>query len=221
MCFIEAHENRPRGHLCAYSGGVYLTESQGLKRQLRKDILKVRNSLTPAQVAEKSKKIAARLLDLDEYRRARTIMIYLDFRNEVRTGELVKESMAAGKIVAVPVTDVAGRRLTPSLLLKYPGGLQPGAWDILEPAPQAVRPLDPEELDLVIVPGVAFDTAGYRLGYGGGFYDRFLLRTAPGTVFAGLAYEFQVLPDIFPGPRDIPVHIILTENRLIRINQQG
>ncbi len=198
-----------------------MTESLGLKRQLRKDILKVRDGLAPGQVDEKSKEIAARLLDLDEYRRASTIMIYLDFRNEVRTGELVKKSMAAGKNVAVPVTDVAGCRLTPSLLLNYPGDLQPGAWDILEPSPQAVRPLDPEKLDLVIVPGVVFDTAGYRLGYGRGFYDRFLPRTGQGTVFAGLAYEFQVLPDIFPGQHDMPMHLILTEDRLIRINQQG
>ena len=198
-----------------------MPESQRLKSQLRKDILKVRNGLVPTQVNEKSERIAARLLALDEYRRSRTIMIYLDYRNEVRTGELVKESMTAGKNVAVPVTDVAGRRLTPSLLLDFPGDLQPGAWGIPEPGPQAVRPLDPEKLDLVIVPGVAFDTAGYRLGYGRGFYDRFLPRTGPGTVFAGLAYEFQVLPDIFPGPHDIPVHIILTEDRLIRINQQG
>ncbi len=198
-----------------------MPERQRLKSQLRKDILKVRNGLPPAQVAEKSERIAARLLDLDEYRRSRTIMIYLDFRNEVRTGELVKESMSAGKKVAVPVTDLTGCRLTPSLLLGFPGDLQPGAWGILEPAPRALRPLDPEKLDLVIVPGVAFDTAGYRLGYGRGFYDRFLSRTGPGTVFAGLAYEFQVLPDIFPGPHDIPMHMILTEDRLIRIEQRG
>lgn len=196
-----------------------MPESQGLKRQLRKDILKVRNGLSPAQVDEKSEMIATRLLALDEYRRSRTIMIYLDFRNEVRTGELVKESMSDGKKVAVPVTDLPGCRLTPSLLVDFPGDLQPGAWGIPEPKPQAVRPLDPEELDLVIVPGVAFDTYGYRLGYGRGFYDRFLPRTGPGTVFAGLAYEFQVLPDIFPGPYDIPVHIILTENRLIRVSK--
>ncbi len=187
------------------------------KSQLRKKIIQVRNNLTAAQVAEKSQNIAARLLDLEEYRRSRSIMTYLDFRNEVQTGDIIVKSLAAGKKVAVPVTDTAGHRLIPSLLLNYPGDLQPGVWGIPEPGPQALRPLDPEELDLVIVPGVAFDTAGNRLGFGRGFYDRFLPTTGPGTVFAALAYEFQVLPDVCPGPHDIPVHIILTEDRLVSI----
>ncbi|NLI14629.1 5-formyltetrahydrofolate cyclo-ligase [Pelotomaculum propionicicum] len=187
------------------------------KSRLRKQILQMRNGLTPAQVAEKSRRIAARLLDLEEYRRSRSMMIYLDFRNEARTDEIVVKSLAAGKKVAVPVTDTAANQLIPSLLLNYPGDLQPGAWGIPEPGPQALRPLNPETLDLVIVPGVAFDTAGNRLGFGRGFYDRFLPLTGPGTVFAALAYEFQVLSDVYPGPHDIPVHAILTEDRLIRI----
>jgi len=194
-----------------------LPENEWLKSRLRKDILKVRNALSPAQAAEKSARIVEKLLAMDEYSRADTIMAYLDFRNEVRTGELVKRAMSAGKNVAVPVTDITARRLTPSLLVDFPGDLQPGAWGILEPKSQAIRPLDPAKLDLIIVPGVAFDLAGYRLGYGHGFYDRFLPRTGPGTVFAGLAFDFQVLPDIYPGPHDIPVHFVLTEDRLIKV----
>lgn len=200
------------------SGVLALPENQALRRQLREGVLKIRSGLSPAQVIEKSERIAARLLALEEYRRARAVMVYLDFRNEVQTAKLVKESMSAGKKVAVPVvTDVPGRRLTPSLLADFPGDLRPGAWGIPEPGPQNLRSFDPAGLDLVIVPGVAFDPAGYRLGYGRGFYDRFLPRTGQGTVFAGLAYDFQVLPCVHPEPHDIPVHLILTEERLIRI----
>lgn len=187
-----------------------------LKSELRKDVLKARGALTSAEVAEKSARAVERLLAMDEYRQASTIMAYLDFRNEVQTGGLVAKAMAAGKRMAVPVTDIANRRLTPSLLMNFPGDLQPGAWGILEPKPESMRPLEPGELDLVIVPGVAFDTDGNRLGYGGGFYDRFLPRTRPDTVYVALAFELQIRPDVVPGPYDIPVHYLLTEDRLIR-----
>jgi 5-formyltetrahydrofolate cyclo-ligase len=182
-------------------------------------VLKARDALSPAAAAEKSARIVERLLGMDEYRRASTIMAYLDFRSEVRTGKLVEQAMADGKRVAVPVTDVAGRRLTPSLLEDFPGDLQPGAWGIPEPGPGRLRPLDPLELDLVIVPGVAFDGEGNRLGYGGGFYDRFLPRTGPGTVFVALAFELQIRPGVNPGAHDVPVHYIITEDRLIKTNK--
>lgn len=186
------------------------------KSELRKNVLKARGALLPVEVAEKSARVAERLLGMEEYRKASTIMAYLDFRNEVQTGGLLERAMAAGKRMAVPVTDIANRRLTPALLKHFPGDLQPGAWGILEPKPECMRPLEPEELDLVIVPGVAFDVDGNRLGYGGGFYDRFLLRTRPDTVYLALAFELQVRPEVYPGSHDIPVHYLLTEDRLIR-----
>ncbi|SHJ75336.1 5-formyltetrahydrofolate cyclo-ligase [Desulfofundulus thermosubterraneus] len=185
------------------------------KGELRKDVLKARGSLSPVEVAEKSKRILTRVLSLEEFHRARTLMAYVDFRNEVQTGALIAESMARGKRVAVPVTDVAGRRLTPSLLLDYPGDLAPGTWGILEPRPECLRPLEPQELDLVVVPGVAFDLKGNRLGYGGGFYDRFLPRTRPDTVWLALAFELQIRPQVYAGPHDCPVHIVVTEERVV------
>ncbi len=188
-----------------------------MKKQLRNSLIKKRNMLSPRQVVEKSALIVSRLLALDEYRRARNVMVYLDCRNEVRTADLVTGALAGGKNVAAPVTDPAKRLLTPSLIINFPADLQPGAWGILEPGPQAVRPLDPAALDMVITPGVAFDPAGYRIGYGYGFYDRFLRRTGEGAVHIGLAYDFQVVPDVFPEAHDVPVHIILTEKRLIRL----
>jgi 5-formyltetrahydrofolate cyclo-ligase len=191
-----------------------------MKKQLRNEVIKERNALTPLQAAEKSTAIINRLLALDEYLNAGIIMVYLDFRNEVGTGDLVTRAMADEKSVAVPVTDTAKRLLTPSLILNFPDDLHPGPWGIPEPKPGAVRPLDPENLDLVIVPGVAFDTAGYRIGYGGGFYDRFLSRTVKGTIFIGLAFELQIRPHVFPGPYDIPVHIVLTEDRSIKLNDE-
>lgn len=185
------------------------------KSEIRKDVLKARQSLNPREVAEKSAAVVRRILEREEYRRSRTLMAYVDFRQEVQTAGLIQAALAAGKRVAVPVTDVAGKRLTPSLLLDYPGDLIPGTWGILEPAPDRLRPVDPAELDLVIVPGVAFDFKGNRLGYGGGFYDRFLPCTRPDTVYLAPAFELQIRPEVYPDLHDCPMHLVATEERMI------
>jgi 5-formyltetrahydrofolate cyclo-ligase len=197
-------------------GGFFVS-----KGELRKEVLQARAALSPAEVAAKSALIMERLIQSEAYRQASTLMVYVDFRNEAQTGDIVKRAMAAGKRVAVPVTDIANKRLTPSLLLDYPGDLAPGAWGILEPKPECLRPLAPEELDLVVVPGVAFDVDGNRLGYGGGFYDRFLPRTRPDAVFIALTFELQVRDVVFPGPHDVPMHALVTEDRFIRAGAGG
>ena len=191
------------------------------KSELRKDVINARAGLPAAAVAEKSARILERIKALGEYRQSKVFMVYVDFRNEVQTGFLIKEFMAGGKVVTVPVTDIANRRLTPSRLEDYPGDLVPGAWGILEPRPECLRPMEPVLLDLVIVPGVAFDEAGNRLGYGGGFYDRFLPRTRPGTIYLAPAFEMQIRADVYPGAHDCPVHILVTEDRVIHTGATG
>jgi 5-formyltetrahydrofolate cyclo-ligase len=192
-------------------------ENEILKRQLRKEMIKERNTLSPVQLAEKSALIVDRLLMLDEYIDARSIMVYLACRSEVQTGGLVARALADGKRVTVPVTDTVNKSLTPSIITDFPGGLQAGPYGIPEPKPQAVRPLDPAVLDIVIVPGIVFDKSGYRIGYGYGYYDRFLRRTGQGAIYIGLAFELQLRLNAYPGPHDVPVHYILTEDRLLRI----
>ncbi|MFZ5650208.1 MAG: 5-formyltetrahydrofolate cyclo-ligase [Bacillota bacterium] len=185
------------------------------RSEIRQGVLKARLSMSQDSVQEKSKIIIDSILASEIYCKSSHLMVYVDFRNEVRTENLIKHALAEGKRVSVPITDIKGKRLTPSELLEYPGDLVPGAWGILEPREHCARPVDPGELDLVIVPGVAFDAGGNRLGYGGGFYDRFLPRTRPGTVYLAPAFELQVVENVFPGPLDVPVHIIITEKRVV------
>jgi len=185
------------------------------KSELRKKVIEARMGLSAREVAGKSAAITRAVLGLKEYNRAGTIMAYVDFRNEVQTGEFIRRAMGDGKRVAVPLTDMKGKRLIPSLLVDFPGDLVPGTYGILEPRPECLRPLDPGELDMVIVPGVAFDEAGNRLGYGGGFYDRFLPRTRSGCLWLAPAFELQLRPGVYPGEHDCPVHILVTENRII------
>lgn len=185
------------------------------KLELRKNVIAGRNAMAPRQLAEKSSVIATKFLALPEYQRAATVMAYVDFRNEVQTASIIENALHLSKRLVVPITDVANKRLIPSQIINFPDDLTPGTWGILEPKPQCVRPVEPGEIDLVIVPGVAFDTSGNRLGYGGGFYDRFLPQTKDGTTLVSLAFEMQVRPNVYPGEHDVPVHILITEDRVL------
>lgn len=187
-----------------------------LKSNIRADLLKRRCALTPGEVSEKSKMVTKRLLAMEEYQKASTVMTYLSFRNEVKTDGLIRQAMASGKKVLVPVTDIFNKRIVPSLLLKFPEDLAPGPLQIMEPKAGSLRLCNPALIDLVIAPGVAFDLEGNRLGYGGGFYDRFLLLTRPDCVTVGLTFELQVLFRLESGPHDMPVNYVLTEERIIQ-----
>ncbi len=187
-----------------------------MKKQLRKEIITARMDQPDRVVAEKSARIAAKVKSLPEFQQAGLVMFYLDFRKEVATGELIKYCLENGKRVVIPITDTRNTRLIPSELKDFPGDLTGGTWGILEPKPGRVRPVDPAEIDFVIVPGVSFDVHGNRLGYGGGFYDRFLRQTRPDTVFAALAFELQVRENVWPEAHDYPVHYVITEDRIIK-----
>lgn len=187
-----------------------------MKKQLRKEIIAARMAQADEAVTEKSTRITEKVIGLPEFRNAGLIMMYLDFRNEVATGGLIRYCLENGKRVVVPVTDTKNIRLIPSEVLNFPDDLTAGTWGILEPKAGCLRPVDPSEIDLVIVPGVSFDKRGNRLGYGGGFYDRFLRLTGEDTVFVALAFELQVREDVYPEEHDYPVHYVITENRVIK-----
>lgn len=187
------------------------------KRTLRKQIFARRDSLTRREIAAKSEAIAARLDEQPFYLGAGTIMFFLSFRSEVETRGMVEETLARGKQVLVPKSLPAERGLLPSELRDLEGDLAPGAYDILEPRPEALRPVDPGRIDLLIVPGVAFDLQGNRLGYGGGYYDRFFERLRPGVPLVALAFELQIVPRVPVEPWDRRMDWLITEERTIRV----
>ncbi len=191
------------------------------KAELRKAILSARMGLSPEFVEQKSRIIVDKIISSNAYKRAESIMVYVDFNNEVQTGELITRALADNKKVSVPVTCIKEKKLTPSMLLAYPGDLAPGTWGILEPKPDLVRPVDPGDIDLVVVPGVSFDPKGNRLGYGAGFYDRFLPGTKSGAIFIAPCFEMQLVKDVFPDAHDVPVHLIFTEERILYSGRAG
>ncbi|NLC50800.1 MAG: 5-formyltetrahydrofolate cyclo-ligase [Firmicutes bacterium] len=191
-----------------------------MKKELRKRIIARRNRLTEDEIAQKSRCIAERLYAIHAYRQARTVMFFLSFGTEVDTGPMVEESLARGKRVVVPKVVPAKRELILSRLLHYPDDLAPGLWGIPEPRPQALRPLPVDELELVIVPGVAFDWQGGRLGYGGGYYDRFLARLQSHIPLIAFAFEVQLVDSVPVEPWDRRVDQLITEKEIYDFQAQ-
>lgn len=185
------------------------------KNRLRREILARREKLTEAEVASLSAAVTERALALPELVRARTIMAYCSHRREVETWGLLAGCLDRGKVVAVPKTVPERRQLIPSRLVDLSDDLGPGLFGIPEPRPDRLRPIAPEEIDLLFIPGVAFDPLGNRLGYGGGYYDRFLKLLRPDRVAIGLAFETQVDEGLRPGQLDVPMDLIITERRVI------
>lgn len=190
------------------------------KRELRKQIFQRRDRLSGEEIREYSRQIARRLYGLPEYRESRVIMFFLSFRSEVDTRSMVEESLARGKEVLVPKALPDSREMIASRLLDCREDLAPGAYGIPEPKESALRVVDPLQIDLLIVPGVAFSEDGRRLGYGGGYYDRFFGRLRPEVPLLALAFELQIVPEVPVQPWDRPVDLIVTEKRVIRVGRR-
>ncbi|HHD63656.1 MAG TPA: 5-formyltetrahydrofolate cyclo-ligase [Desulfobulbaceae bacterium] len=181
---------------------------------LRKKILARRNTLPLKNQNEKSKKIIGSLLNLPEIQRASTLFVYVNFRSEVQTISFIKKCLLADKRVAVPVTHVTERKLRPIRITDPEKDLQPGYCNILEPNEdlQQTRAIDPASIEVVIVPGSVFDKRGGRLGYGGGYYDRFLALAAPQARRIAPAYALQVVEMLKLQPHDQTMDLLITED---------
>jgi 5-formyltetrahydrofolate cyclo-ligase len=189
-------------------------EVSSAKLELRRRALAVRDALPGAFRARQSVAICARAAALPELETATVLMLYTSFRSEVETTALFSWALRAGKTVCAP--RILAPRLMAAYLIADPDAdLAPGTWGIPEPR-EGLAEVPPERVDAVVVPGSAFDTAGRRCGYGGGFYDTFLLRTRPGVPRVALAFEAQLLEELPCEPHDLAVDAVVTEARVIR-----
>jgi 5-formyltetrahydrofolate cyclo-ligase len=183
------------------------------KGEIRKRILSLRNAMPPAEIEAKSLAIVERLAGLDEIRRAATWMVYLSFGSEVLLDSLILRGWAEGKRIVVPHCRPESGELA-ACRIDALDELEPGHYGIRAPKPDLLRPIPKEEIDAVIVPAAAFDRLGYRIGYGGGYYDRFL-QGASRAAKIGAAFACQIVPEIPAAPHDIPVDRIVTEEETI------
>lgn len=180
------------------------------KRQMRRQSLAARKA--QADKDGLSRKIMDRLLELPAYLQAGTVMLYIGVRSEVRTREYVPRILASGRRVVVPFCQ--GHELG-LFLLSDLNELAPSGFGLWEPPlslrEQADRRADVRDLDLIAVPGVAFDRRGGRLGHGKAYYDRLLSKARPDTVLVGVAFECQLLPEVPMSRRDVFMDWVLTE----------
>ena len=168
-----------------------------------------------------SRSICRRLVELDEYGRARTVMAYVDIRDEVRTRHLLAAILEHGKRLVVPycVADELELFLVDNL-----DELMPDTLGIPEPKAElrglAERRVEIEQVDLIVVPGVAFDAGGGRIGHGGGYFDRLLCLARADTTLVAPAFECQIFPDVPMQPHDIFMHMVVTEKTIYRADSE-
>ena len=184
------------------------------KRAARELALSRRDALSRERRGRLSAAICARAAALPELEAAGTVLLFGSFRTEIDTSPLIAWALARGRVVCLP------RVLAPHVMAAYRirnvgADLEPGAWGIPEPR-DGLPEVAPEAIDAVVVPGAAFDVAGRRCGYGGGFYDTYLPLTRAGVPRVALAFEAQIVDEVACESHDLAVDAIVTELRVIR-----
>lgn len=185
------------------------------KEEIREKILKKRLSLSSEEIKDKSHQIFLNLVKTTEFLNSQNIMFYVATRSEVQTEEMVKASLKMGKNIFVPIILPDCINLAPSRLIDFDRELEKGKKGILEPKKEYHRLFPSENIELIILPGIAFDLTGNRIGRGLGYYDNFLKKISPSTKLIALAFEMQIVKKVPAGKDDIPVHKIITEKRTI------
>lgn len=182
------------------------------KRELRQSILARRRSLSALEAGASALTIQKVFISSAEFRRARTVGLYAPIQNEVDTTEVFNEALASSRSVLYPV--VRGECLEFRHVLA-PDSLCKGAYGILEPD-TSCEICDPREADLIVVPGIAFDATGKRIGYGKGYYDRALHHLEGMGKLVGFCYDFQLVETIAGEPHDVTMDLLITDKRVIR-----
>ena len=173
------------------------------KKTLRAAIREKKRGMTPEQIRGKSQALGEKFAQTELYRQAKTIYGYLPYNQEVRTVPILEQAIRDGKQVAVP--KVYGEEMRFHYLTDL-SRVETGYAGI--PEPLGDEPVAEDPTALVLMPGLAFDKEGHRIGYGGGFYDKFLANE-PGHPTVALCYDFQVLPKLETEEFDVPVDLVL------------
>ena len=177
-----------------------------MKNTMRKQMLEKRKKMKKEAVFRKSNAIQDKFLKSGYFRSAKSMLVYMPINNEVLTEKIINKALELGKMVALPV--VEGDVLVLSEL-KSINKVKKGKFSVLEP--ETRRIISPKKIDTVVMPGIAFDEDGNRIGYGKGYYDKLL--AGIGAKKIALAFDFQIAKKILKEHNDIPMDVIITEKR--------
>jgi 5-formyltetrahydrofolate cyclo-ligase len=195
-----------------------MKDSNNKKKELRANLLLKRRNLDQDIIAAQSDNMAKQLFVWPYYQQAQIIMLFLSMADEPQMMKVIEDAWLQGKTICVPymrhqygVMDAA--------IIDNLDSLVRGRLNLLVPDPATVKLVDPKVIDLMIVPGVAYDYSGNRLGMGAGYYDRFIPR-APQAILIGASWSSHVLESIPYTYYDKPVHYLLNENRIIKCDRR-
>jgi 5-formyltetrahydrofolate cyclo-ligase len=186
------------------------------KLEMRRLIRDYRDQMPREEVERGSSRAHRRLFSLPEFIESDSVMFYMSFRNELDTRRMIERSLQIGKKIFLPRIVVSTSDLDVYHIVNLDEDTAPGILGIIEPGGDAEKCEDLDAIDLCIVPGLAFDRRGHRIGWGRGFYDRFLPRLSDRTITFGMAYDFQVVDIIETHDMDVPLTGLVTESELLR-----
>lgn len=187
--------------------------TQDLKAAIRAEALSKRNALSTDERARKGAEIARLLLGLPEFTSAESVLFYAAFRSEVPTEGLARTSLDMGKKVLMPKVNPQTNSLSKHVI-ECLSELEPGYWGIPEPRTDVCWRV--EEIAFIVVPGVAFDGKGNRIGYGGGYYDRLLPRVKGLRPIVALAFQEQIFERIPASEHDVAMDMVITDQGILR-----
>jgi len=196
--------------------GRYRMEEIGAaKIQIREDISQMISALSENQISEKTMAIEARLFEFANFLESRIVLLYVNGEYEVQTEKIIKRSYNYNKIVVLPAFDPEKFEMNLMKVDHFAKELVPGPRNVLEPDPNQCKPVPMERIDIAIIPGLAFDEKGGRIGSGRGYYDRLIPKLAITTRKVALTFEEQIVPQIPMESHDKHVDIIITDQRII------
>jgi 5-formyltetrahydrofolate cyclo-ligase len=185
------------------------------KSKIRKDMITALESLSENEIALKTRKIENRLFDFANFVEANITMLYISCPGEVSSSNIITYCLDYRKIIVLPAFDPQKFRIRLFKIDNIEKDLKPGTRGILEPDTARCKPVPVECLDIAIIPGIAFDEKGGRIGSGEGYYDRFIPKLPITTRKVSIAFEDQVIPQIPMESHDKHVDIIITNERTI------
>ena len=195
---------------------------QAMKQAIRQRIIADREQLPAKLRTQFSREITARILLMPEYRVARKVLGYMSFGAEFISDDWAQQVLADGKQLLLPKVNLDTKELDLYCVTDLQHDLMPGLWDIREPLVERCAKADTlEELDFILMPGVAFSRDGARLGYGGGFYDKLIPRLPHRPTLAAAAYSMQIIAHLPQEATDRKVEWLLTENETINCGHHG
>jgi 5-formyltetrahydrofolate cyclo-ligase len=181
------------------------------KKEIRKEIFRQLREQAPSLRRDRSRKVQEALLSSREFLESKLIMTYVSLPAEVDTRYFIEEALKRGKRIAAPCIDKESETIIASELSSI-DDLAKGPYGIYEPKGGAARAIPLKEINLVVVPGIAFDKRNYRLGRGKGYYDKFLAdEDLSSSSKIGLAFSFQIVDSLPLAPHDMPVSRVITD----------